>query len=189
MNARTDKTNPLNQCHNPAGCDNECEPGMNFCPKCMAFFGMKGDRRAPAPDGRYRHPLIGVGEAAQTHLKKEDKPMREKPVTSIMQTPSPKAVCKIHGEHGGAMIGKNYCPDVCPECENEKKSDSLKRYGKAKPRTGVMFEGHIKRSLERLAAEQGISVRAYVVALVVAKIPDDEYKAGSLEDMLKRGEP
>ena len=64
-------TKPVNRCHNSmAGCTNTCRPGYNFCDECRKFFGMTKtpEDTAAKSTNRYQHPIIGVGDAAQTHL-------------------------------------------------------------------------------------------------------------------------
>ena len=188
--SKPERTKPLNQCHNPAGCTNPCQPGYNFCEPCREFYGMKQHeeerKKAGIPvTGKYRHKLIQVGEAAQTHLRlQENEPMD----TSQDQAPGKirfKSVCQIHGEHDGTTIGRNYNPGLCPKCVAEKKSNNLKAHGAANEKSGIMFEGFRKKFIEKEAKNRGVSIKQLLTIWIDEKIPAEEFKAGYLEDMRK----
>ena len=157
--SKTERTKPLNQCHNPAdgGCKNPCEPGMNFCPDCMKAYGMKGNRTAPV-SGRYRHPIIGVGDAAQTHLRpQENEPMDE--VKNTYQITD----------------------------KNNAVSQSLKKRYADSPREGVFFDGFVREWINCEAKTAGVTFQQYVRYLIMERIPADVVKAGMLTELQRKG--
>lgn len=161
MSTKQDQDKPINRCHNPAGCDNECRPGYNFCDSCRKSYGMtKKPKDWSARAIKYKYPLIQVGEAAQTHLQQQEE-------TKTMTEP---------------LGGK-----TAQQITSQRKSDSLKKMYANNPRVGIFFDGWLKDWIEASAAERGMTLQQYIIDLIMERIPDDVVAAGARADIRRKG--
>jgi len=194
--SKSERTKPLNQCHNPAdgGCKNPCEPGMNFCPDCMKAFGMKGDKTVP-PRGRYRHPIIGVGDAAQTHLRAAISEtlnglmsMDKDELRKEIKSREAGDIANILIETGSLQLQEaTPMEEVKDQIKNNAVSQSLKKRYADSPREGVFFDGFIRDWIKVEAESVGMTFQQFVKSLVWEKMPAEIIKSGMLADLRRKG--
>lgn len=195
-------TKPVNRCHNPAGCDNECDPGMNFCNPCRKFFGMTGGKSTTKRVGGYRHPIIGIGEAGQTHLKQHSDNMSSavrrtlNDLTSMdkddlrteIESRKKGNIARIILETGALQQQEekkvmNEVTATDKQTTSQKKSASLKKMYADKPRRGVFFDGFLLDGILAESEVKGIPLAQFVRSRMMESIPAEVIKAGLLAEM------
>lgn len=146
------------------------KPIPNLCPICSlveldpwekvcAFCKGEG-KKLP-----YKFPLIGVGEAAQTHLRRDDVAKVE-PIKKTMR-------CKEHGEHQGTFIAGNWVAK-CPVCIEGKRRKNFKaHYSRS---MSIQVADWVLAYWRERAAEQGKTVEECVQGALAETIPAEWVK-------------
>lgn len=208
MSDKPKKVKPLETCHNSmAGCTNTCRPGYNFCDPCREFFGMKQHeeerKKAGIPViGKYRHPLIGVGEAAQTHLHSKNmnaaikktlndlRSMDKDELRKEIESRKEGDIAQILIETGALQEKETTMDEKAvdqKQLTSQRKSEALKKVYANNPRVGIFFDGWLKEWIEASAAERGMTLHQYITDMIMERIPDEVVAAGVRADLRRKG--
>ena len=151
---------------------------------------------------RYQHPIIGVGEAAQTHLHGKDmnaaikktlndlRSMDKDELRKEIESRTEGDIAQILIETGALQQQEETTTmeeTDKKQTTSQKKSASLKKMYADKPRSGIFFDGWLKEWIEASAAERGMTLHQYITDMIMERIPDEVVAAGVRTDLRRKG--